>query len=185
MANFSYGIYFYRCFALELCAASMDKLFFHEEDVKKYRGPRPDKKDGLLQMADGLNYLHSKRLVHRDIKPQNILISATSPALLKWAGFGNVKEVSICGSYSFRGGFHGALEWAAPEILNRLEDISSRPSEDYDKRGTIKSDIFSAGMVFFCWLTDGIHPFGNSMVMTGYHIIANNLVNLSSELLIF
>lgn len=155
----------------------MDKLFLHDDDVKKYRGPRPSKEDGLLQMADGLHYLHSKRLIHREIKPQNVLISATTPVLLKWTGFGYVKEVSARGSYSFRSGVHAQFEWTAPEILKLIGD----PSES-NKRGTIKSDIFSAGLVFFCWLTDGVHPFGDSSVIIGYHIITNNLVNFSSEL---
>ncbi len=129
-------------------------------------------------MANGLAYLHEQSLMHRDIKPQNILISNNINPVLKWADFGFVKAVTARGTHSFRSGINRTQEWAAPEILNLLRN---HHPEDLRQRGTIKSDIFSAGMVFFCWLTDGIHPFGDSSVIIGYNIIFNNVANMSSE----
>lgn len=48
----------------------------------------------LLQLCDGLIYLNDRHMIHRDLKPQNILLTEQSPhALLKIADFGFVKFV--------------------------------------------------------------------------------------------
>lgn len=41
------------------------------------RGPSPEAtaRHFMLQLADGLAFLRSRRLIHRDIKPQNLLLS--------------------------------------------------------------------------------------------------------------
>jgi serine/threonine protein kinase len=70
--------YCFRYFALELCDASLDRLFLNENDPKKYRGPMPTETDVLLQLAKGLMYIHQMKYVHRDIKPSNALIALNS-----------------------------------------------------------------------------------------------------------
>lgn len=50
----------------------------------------PPDEQVLLQLAEGLNYIHSKDLVQRDGKPQNVLISvigAHYKVTMKWADF--------------------------------------------------------------------------------------------------
>ncbi|EFX68475.1 hypothetical protein DAPPUDRAFT_260025 [Daphnia pulex] len=68
----------FKIIALELCDASLDRLFLLEDDPKKYRGPMPPETEVLLQLAKGLEYIHQMGLVHRDIKPQNVLIRLDS-----------------------------------------------------------------------------------------------------------
>ena len=58
---------------LELASATMDDLF-KKEDSKRFTGPLPSELEVLYQIADGLAFLHSKKIVHGDIKPENILI---------------------------------------------------------------------------------------------------------------
>ena len=49
----------------------------------------------LLQLAEGLQFLHSLNIIHRDIKPQNVLLSDTSDhPVLKLADFGFAKILS-------------------------------------------------------------------------------------------
>ena len=140
-------------YALELCQASLDKFY-----RKDYAGPRlPSPANVLLQLAKGLAYIHLQKLIHRDIKPSNVLISSsTSPATIKWADFGFCKPVDSQGRHEVSV-FAGTINWMAPEVIRNT------------KEGTTKSDVFSAGCVFFCHLTNGLHPFDGS----GGIIVAN------------
>ena len=82
--------------------ASLDQLFLEEENARKYRGTLPSDQQVLTQLANGLNYIHSKQMVHRDIKPGNILIvsSADGSVKVKWTDFGFSKRVSERGTFT-------------------------------------------------------------------------------------
>ncbi|XP_057367233.2 uncharacterized protein LOC130688278 [Daphnia carinata] len=144
----------YLFLVLELCAGTL------EDCVKKGRKGFNLPRDAqvLYQIANGLDYIHASRLVHRDIKPENVLISLTSPAQIKISDFGFCKKVNVRGSFS-QSALKGTWSWMAPEmlvILNEAEDNE----QDTLPRGTIQSDTYSAGCVFFYFLTNGNHPFG-------------------------
>ncbi len=124
---------------LELCAGTLTDFC-----ENKYKGPDlPPDSIVLLQIASGLDYIHSKKLVHRDIKPDNILISLTIPVKMKLSDFGLCKKVSPRGTFA-QSGLRGTLNWMAPELL----EIMHNP--DYDTndlpRGTIESDTFAANV---------------------------------------
>ena len=143
------------------------------EDVcrNKYEGPPlPPDETVLYQITCGLNYIHSIPLVHRDIKPVNILISS-NPVIIKISDFGLSKPTSDRGTYTVSE-IQGTINWIAPECF------TSQNTEG--KRGSVKSDIFSTGCVFFYFVTRGIHPFGEDLfIMTNIRL--NNPVNLTSE----
>jgi serine/threonine protein kinase len=111
--------------------------------------------DGLVlyQIANGLHYIHSRNLVHRDVKPDNILISITTPVQLKLSDLGFVKKTSPQGTYS-QSGVKGTEKWMAPEILEHRSTSTNKLPH-----GTIQSDTFATGCVFFYVLTRGRHPF--------------------------
>jgi serine/threonine protein kinase len=133
--------------------------------------------DGLVlyQIANGLHYIHSRNLVHRDVKPDNILISMTTPVQLKLSDFGLVKKISHQGTFT-QSGLKGTLKWMAPEILKLMENMDNNVIEL--PHGTIQSDTFAAGCVFFYFLTRGKHPFGNS-----FEIMMNISKNNPTELI--
>lgn len=56
--------------------------------------PVDDKKNILLQILEGLNYLHQNNIMHRDLKLENILITSNEPIQIKIADFGFVKLLS-------------------------------------------------------------------------------------------
>ncbi len=158
---------------LELCAGTL-------KDVcdKNYQGPPlpplPPDELVLYQIAIGLDYIHSRNLVHRDIKPDNILISTTTPVQMKVSDFGYCKKVSPQGTFT-QSGTKGTLNWMAPEVLENL-DVSS----DDLPRGTIESDTFAAGCVFFYLLTRGSHPFGTTSFVLA-NICTGNPVTLNAK----
>jgi serine/threonine-protein kinase/endoribonuclease IRE1 len=165
-----------------LCDASLEKLFLKENDPKKYRGPMPPELYVLLQLAEGLEYIHQMGLVHRDIKPQNVLIrsdSTTRRVVMKWADFGFSKKVNERGSFTMSG-VRGTYDYFAPEILKLLDEDSSTDNED-KKRGTVKSDVFAEGLVFGYFISVGVHPFGTTSHQIQNNLRTNDPANLPSK----
>jgi serine/threonine-protein kinase/endoribonuclease IRE1 len=166
-----------------LCDASLDQLFLKENDPKKYSGPMPPETDVLLQLARGLEHIHQKGLVHRDIKPKNVLIrldSTTQQVVMKWADFGLSKKVNERGTFTMTG-VKGTLNWLAPEILKLLDDESSDENEAQN-RGTVKSDVFAEGLVFGYFISGGVHPFGSSSYEIQINLRTKEPANLPRKL---
>lgn len=137
--------------AVELCACSLNDYVTSKkyENLKELIKP----KEILSQATRGLSHLHQLNIIHRDIKPQNILITAPDSRDIVRAmisDFGLSKRISNKGHVSMtnRVGTDGFI---APELM-RDESISKA------------SDIFSLGCVFYFTLTDGKHPFGESLM---------------------
>jgi serine/threonine-protein kinase/endoribonuclease IRE1 len=169
-------------FVLELCDASLDKLFLKENDPEKYRGQMPPETEVLLQLAKGLEYIHQMGLVHRDIKPQNVLIrldTTTQQVVMKWADFGFSKRVNERGTFTMSD-VRGTYDYFAPEILKLLDEDSS-PENEVQKRGTVKSDVFAEGLVFGYFLSKGVHPFGSSSYEIGKNVRTRKPINLPSK----
>jgi serine/threonine-protein kinase/endoribonuclease IRE1 len=125
----------------------------------------------IYQLATGLEYIHKQGLIHRDLKPENVLIKET---LMKWADFGLSKQVNERGTCSMSE-IKGTREWLAPELLKLLVT-----EEEITQRGTIKSDVFSEGLVFGYYLSNGLHPFGSHDKIYS-NILKNKLINLDSK----
>jgi len=123
------------CMALEVCEGG--ELF----DIVYYTGKLEEKvaRTVFTQIVDGLQAMHKHGLCHRDIKPQNILL--TRQFQVKIADFGSSKIFNRQELMkTFRVGTKG---YQAPEVLLR--------------RGyTLKCDIFSLGVLLFVILTK--HP---------------------------
>lgn len=97
----------------------------------------------LPQIGSALDYAHRQGVVHRDIKPDNILIDREGYALL--ADFGIVKLVESGSNLTVTGGMMGTPAYMSPEQGQGLP---------VDKR----SDIYSLGTIVYEMLT-GAQPF--------------------------
>ncbi|WP_372369456.1 protein kinase [Candidatus Uabimicrobium sp. HlEnr_7] len=91
-----------------------------------------------LQIANALSYAHRKKVVHRDVKPQNIIIQRDGTA--KIMDFGLAKSVHV-GDYSLTktGDIIGTPRYMAPELFK-----SSRTREI-----NYQADIYSLGAIFY------------------------------------
>eukprot|EP00126_Sphaerothecum_destruens_P005735 Sdes_comp19003_c0_seq1m9546 len=88
----------------------------------------------MKQMLEALSYIHQRKIVHRDIKAGNILL--TSAGIAKLADFGvSAKNKS---TLQKRDTFIGTPYWMAPEVI-RCETLIDQP---YD----FKCDIWSLGI---------------------------------------
>uniref|UniRef100_A0A672P7S5 Protein kinase domain-containing protein n=1 Tax=Sinocyclocheilus grahami TaxID=75366 RepID=A0A672P7S5_SINGR len=86
----------------------------------------------MFQLLRGLSYIHSRRILHRDLKPQNLLISYLGE--LKLADFGLARSKSIpCQTYSAE---VVTLWYRPPDVLMGSTDYSTA------------LDIWGAGCIF-------------------------------------
>ncbi|KAF2309306.1 hypothetical protein GH714_001558 [Hevea brasiliensis] len=97
-----------------------------------------------MDAAFGMEYLHSKNIVHFDLKCDNLLVNLKDPQrpIRKVGDFGLSK---IKRNTLVSGGVRGTLPWMALELLN---GSSNKVSE--------KVDVFSFGIVLWENLTGGI-----------------------------
>ena len=163
----------------------MEQLFLRDNNDQKYRGPMPDTKSVLCQLAKGLAYVHSKQLIHRDITPGNALIwvgldesTGREKVLLKWADFGLSKRVNERGTCSLTGD-RGTPTWVAPELL----DFEGDEYVDWkQQRCTTKSDVFAEGLVFAFFLLHGDHPFGVKYDQIYCNILSGKIVKIQGKI---
>eukprot|EP00252_Welwitschia_mirabilis_P006114 TRINITY_DN1682_c0_g2_i5.p1 TRINITY_DN1682_c0_g2~~TRINITY_DN1682_c0_g2_i5.p1 ORF type:complete len:175 (-),score=43.80 TRINITY_DN1682_c0_g2_i5:76-600(-) len=101
-----------------------------------------------MDAAFGMEYLHSKNIVHFDLKCENLLVNMrdSQRPICKVGdlGLSKIKQHTLVS-----GGVRGTLPWMAPELLN---GSSSMVSE--------KVDVFSFGIVMWELLT-GEEPYAN------------------------
>jgi serine/threonine-protein kinase len=104
--------------------------------------PLADRVRILAQISEGLGYAHSRGVVHRDVKPANIMV--TTSGQVKLLDFG-LARVAARETITRRGMILGTPDYMSPE-------------QAMGKAVDPRSDIFSAGAVFYEFLT-GMKPF--------------------------
>jgi serine/threonine-protein kinase/endoribonuclease IRE1 len=174
--------------ALELCPASLADVVerpHHHAELSAAFVP----KRALREIAAGLRHLHALKIVHRDIKPQNILVAdARKGHRMLISDFGLCRKLEL-DQTSFlptAGGMMGVgtFGWRAPEILRGDVKLDEAPTDEnsMSSRGSTSTatstgsagagakkptrltksvDIFALGCLFYYCLTSGDHPFGD------------------------
>ncbi|TMW64694.1 hypothetical protein Poli38472_011574 [Pythium oligandrum] len=130
----------------------------------------PRVKQFTRQLCEALQYLHQRRLAHRDIKCANVFLDASGEEI-KLGDFGNFKEI---GSVSLVGGLKGTPHWMAPEVIREQQT-----SED----GWFKADIWSLGCAVIEMLT-GHSPwqqYSNPLTAMYQIVSSNNIPTIPAD----
>lgn len=136
--SFRKGPYFY--VITELCSMDLEK--FLKNHVTEGRLNSENLKILSKQLASGYIVLHAAEIIHRDIKPQNILVNISEPnrATIKIADFG-------CGKFMdgqmYANTIAGTVLYMAPELGSKWATKSD--ASHYDSR----ADIWSLGLVIY------------------------------------
>ncbi|XP_052398079.1 myosin light chain kinase, smooth muscle isoform X1 [Carassius gibelio] len=121
----------------ELFERIVDENFEHTE---------PNSVNYMRQILEGVQYIHSKRIVHLDLKPENIVCVNSAGTLIKIIDFGLASKLEP-GKHLMV--LHGTPEFVAPEVVN-YEPVD------------ISTDMWSIGVICYILLS-GESPFqGNS-----------------------
>lgn len=194
--------------ALELCQTSLMDLYFPQNvDMDRREllstllsAIQREMPKVLHQLAAGLHHLHSRRIIHRDIKPQNILIAKPKKWEVNKGPRLVISDFGLCKSLPENvstlvdpTGNAGTCGWKAPELISQPKDSASNnghssvsqssSSEVNGIAGGLKraADIFSLGCLFFWCLTGGCHPFDDKegwAQIRELNIKKNNLQNM-------
>lgn len=98
----------------------------------------------IQKLLSAVNYMHSRRVVHRDIKAQNIIISPEQTDL-HLLDFNVAKSLEDGGAYTMT----GTMEYASPEVLDGLS-----PAE--------KHDVWCTGLCLHMMMTGSLpHKFSS------------------------
>ncbi len=122
----------------------------------------------IREIADALSYAHQNRIIHRDVKPTNILVDVRRGAMLIDFGIARIKpeqtvdakpiadtignRVESLGIRPDKRGGLGAVRYRSPEQVLRLEDIAEH------------CDQYSLAITLYEYVTNGISPYQEWMV---------------------
>lgn len=123
-------------FIMEFCPHGDLNSFFRKHN------PAMDSRLKIIHgISSGVAFLHDKGIIHRDVKPGNILVASQDPLVVKLADFDLIKCLDEDYLTSAMSTNVGTLEFKAPEFFRR-----PKPTEKLKYHRTV--DIFAGGLTY-------------------------------------
>ena len=148
----------------DLCEETLG-VYVQSQSIEhlKENGPRM-----IKHILSGLQFLHENGILHRDVKPSNVLVD--KDGFMKLADFGlsrilNEDETTVHTNAK------GTYGWMPPEVIEE-------ENQEITGRYKRKSDVQVVGMIAFFILTKGEHPFGDQLLDRMTNILKADPVNL-------
>lgn len=110
-----------------------------------------------LDIARGMEYIHSQGIIHRDLKPENVLIDQESH--MKIADFGIACEEAYCDALADD---PGTYRWMAPEMIKH---------KSYGRR----VDVYSFGLILWEMLAGTIPYEDMTPIQAAFAVVNKNL----------
>lgn len=138
---------------MEYCVGGLQEMLDHAPEKKM---PLYQAHIYFRQLINGLEYLHGCRVIHKDIKPGNLLL--TLDQTLKISDFGVAEQLETFAEDDTCTTGQGSPAFQPPEIANGQESFSGS-----------KVDIWSSGVTLYN-LTTGLYPFEGDNI---YRLLEN------------
>ncbi len=123
----------------------VDGRTVHDDIVKQTRFAESEAIEVAIQVAEALAHAHEKGLIHRDVKPKNVMI--TKGGVVKLADMGLARAVSDKeAAEAEKGKAFGTPYYISPEQVMGLENVGPQ------------TDIYSLGATLYHMVT-GVVPF--------------------------
>ena len=153
------------CMVMEyLSGGSLDSVLYNKAhpltQATQYRWGK--------EIGAGLAYLHTQKILHRDLKSPNVLLTEENKAKLTDFGLAKVKEKAA--SSSCAGKAKGTITHMAPELLSMGESVPYSTA----------SDVYSLGIVLWeLWAREAPFKQATNPMQVGFWVMSGNRPKLN------